>query len=72
MDWSEAKAVLRPPGGERDGARRAMSVAREPQGCMRGQRPLLNSAGNGTVIGLFFEAFEALYLFGIQVICNIE
>ena len=28
----EKKAVLRPPGGDRDGARSAMSVGREPRG----------------------------------------
>ena len=32
MELSEAKAVLRPPGGDRDGARSAMSVGREPRG----------------------------------------
>ena len=32
MELSEAKAVLRPPGADPDGARSAMSVGREPRG----------------------------------------
>ena len=36
-----SKALLRAPGGERDGARRAMSVAREPRG-FSGGRALSN------------------------------
>ena len=49
------QALLRAPGGERDGARRAMSVTREPRGFW-GQSPHRSTLGAAPLIRQFISA----------------